>query len=76
MATKTPAVEESAATTDEAAVDPVTGNGPAAHEANRQVRGECVVDDGTRHIGRAVNGVVCSAHAARYRADGTRRASL
>jgi hypothetical protein len=35
--------------------------------------GECVVDDGTQHNGRAVNGLVCSAHANRYKADGTRR---
>ena len=36
-------------------------------------RGECVVDDGTLHVGRAVNGVVCSAHAMRYKPDGTLR---
>lgn len=34
---------------------------------------ECVVDDGTGHTGRAVNGLVCSRHANRYRADGTPR---
>lgn len=33
----------------------------------------CVVDDGTPHMGRAVNGRVCSAHAMRYKADGTPR---
>lgn len=32
----------------------------------------CVVNDG-RCVGRAVNGAVCSYHAAQYRADGTRR---
>lgn len=36
-------------------------------------RGECVVDDGTPHTGRAVNGVICSAHAMRYDADGKLR---
>ena len=35
--------------------------------------GQCVVDDGTVHVGRAVNGKVCSAHANRYRPDGTAR---
>ncbi len=35
--------------------------------------GECVVSDGTPHTGRAVNGMVCSAHANRYYADGTPR---
>lgn len=35
--------------------------------------GQCVVNDGTRHVGRAVNGLVCSAHANRYRSDGTPR---
>lgn len=34
----------------------------------------CVVDDGTRHTGRAVPGtVVCSAHTIRYHNDGTPR---
>jgi hypothetical protein len=38
------------------------------------VRGECVVDDGTAHMGRATPGaVICSAHAMHYKADGTRR---
>ena len=35
--------------------------------------GQCVVDDGTGHTGRAVNGLVCSRHANRYHADGTPR---
>jgi hypothetical protein len=36
---------------------------------------ECVVDDGTPHTGRATPGaVICSAHAMRYKADGTPRA--
>lgn len=38
-------------------------------------RRECVVDDGTPHMGRATPGaVICSAHAMRYKADGTPRA--
>ena len=41
--------------------------------AAKRAPGECVVDDGTPHTGRAVNGVICSAHAMRYKADGTRR---
>jgi hypothetical protein len=43
------------------------------YESAAKARDECVVDDGTPHTGRAVNGVVCSAHAMHYRADGTRR---
>lgn len=36
--------------------------------------GNCVVDDGTPHTGRATPGArICSAHAMRYRADGTPR---
>ena len=47
----------------------------AEAERDRKVaRRECVVDDGTAHVGRAVNGVVCSAHAMHYLADGTPRA--
>lgn len=38
-------------------------------------RGECVVDDGTPHMGRATPGAkICSAHAMHYLADGTPRA--
>lgn len=44
-----------------------------APEAAEKPPGECVVDDGTPHMGRAVNGKVCSAHAMHYKADGTRR---
>jgi hypothetical protein len=36
--------------------------------------GECVVDDGTLHNGRTTPGAkICSAHAMRYKADGTPR---
>jgi hypothetical protein len=42
--------------------------------ASRRRRGECVVDDGTAHMGRATPGAaICSAHAMHYKADGTRR---
>ena len=46
---------------------------------NREQRiaaGVCVVPDGessTPHVGRAVNGLVCSAHAMHYDAQGRRR---
>lgn len=46
-----------------------------ADEAAPKKPGECVVDDGTAHMGRATPGaLVCSAHAMRYKADGTPRA--
>lgn len=39
--------------------------------------GNCVVDDGTAHMGRAVPGTkICSAHAMRYKNDGTPRTAL
>ena len=41
--------------------------------APQRRKGDCVIDDGTAHMGRAVNGLVCSAHAMHYRADGSRR---
>jgi SAP domain len=44
-----------------------------AETTARVEAGQCVVDDGTPHTGRAVNGLVCSAHANRYHADGTPR---
>lgn len=35
---------------------------------------DCVVDDGTPHLGRAVPGTsVCSRHTLHYKADGSRR---
>ena len=44
-------------------------------DAPKKAPGECVVDDGTAHMGRATPGAkICSAHAMRYRADGTPRA--
>jgi hypothetical protein len=50
-----------------------TGTATAQPAAGTVARSDCVVDDGTPHTGRAVNGVICSAHAMRYRADGTPR---
>jgi hypothetical protein len=45
---------------------------PAAKKV--KAPGECVVDDGTAHTGRATPGAkVCSAHAMHYKADGTAR---
>lgn len=39
-----------------------------------QVVSDCVVNGGRgMHVGRAVNGKVCSYHAMAYKADGTRR---
>jgi hypothetical protein len=58
--------------TDGAGNPVVAGDGDSA-AAEPKRAGECVVDDGTPHTGRAVNGVICSAHAMRYRSDGTRR---
>jgi len=63
-------------------INPVTvGNEPPpaatadpGDGAPKKAPGDCVVDDGTAHMGRAVNGKVCSAHAMRYKADGTPRA--
>lgn len=47
---------------------------PKVSERDRRIAaGQCVVDDGTAHVGRAVNGLVCSAHAMHYLADGTPR---
>jgi hypothetical protein len=48
---------------------------PKVSEREKRIsRGQCVVDDGTAHVGRAVNGLICSAHAMHYLADGTPRA--
>jgi hypothetical protein len=48
---------------------------PKVSERDKRIEaGQCVVDDGTVHVGRAVNGLVCSAHAMQYLADGTPRA--
>jgi hypothetical protein len=47
---------------------------PKVSERDQRIAaGQCVVDDGTPHVGRAVNGLVCSAHAMHYLADGTPR---
>ena len=46
---------------------------PVPDPVQTPVAGQCVVNDGTGHTGRAVNGLVCSRHANRYHADGTPR---
>ena len=38
-----------------------------------EAREGCVVDDGTPHMGRAVDGLICSAHSNRYYRDGSPR---
>jgi len=69
------------ATDDKAAAAPKTADKPdaktvrAAERERRIKAGECVVDDGTAHVGRAVNGVVCSAHAMQYDPQGNRRSA-
>lgn len=48
--------------------------GTPAVPAEAKAPGECVVDDGTAHMGRAIPGtLICSAHAMHYKNDGTRR---
>ena len=49
---------------------------PKVSERDKRIAaGQCVVDEGpnTVHVGRAVNGLVCSYHAMHYTADGTLR---
>jgi hypothetical protein len=46
--------------------------GPRTDATGRET--DCVVDDGTDHMGGATHGgQVCSAHAMHYHSDGTRR---
>lgn len=59
---KTPAVDQTSPDAVETPAAPTPTRAP----------GECVVDEAF-HVGRAVNGKVCSYHAMRYRADGTPR---
>lgn len=54
--------------------EPTAAEKAAAEREKKIARRECVVDDGSAHVGRAVNGLVCSAHAMHYLADGTPRA--
>lgn len=63
--TESPAADEKATTT--AGTKAETAKAPEDPRV-------CVVDDGTPHMGRATPGArICSAHAMRYRADGTPR---
>jgi hypothetical protein len=63
--------------------DPVIGADVPADDSHldaatkrKIARRECIVDDGTPHMGQAVNGWICSAHAIGYRSDGTKRVPL
>ncbi len=56
---------------DEPTVDPAAEQ-PVQPEAPARVESDCVVDS-PFHVGRAVNGKVCSYHALHYKADGTPR---
>lgn len=64
MAVKSTTTDKSTAATPDAA--------PAVEASPTRAPGECVVDEAF-HVGRAVNGLVCSYHAMRYKADGTPR---
>jgi hypothetical protein len=66
------ATSKASTPTEDAPVEPVAEAKPATKAAKVKA-GECVVDDGTPHTGRAVNGLICSRHAINYRADGTPR---
>jgi hypothetical protein len=53
---------------------PATSQTESPREDGKPFDGNCVVDDGTAHMGRATPGAkICSAHAMRYKADGTPR---
>ena len=65
MAVKTTGTQPAAAPT---APDPA----PDGSERPARVESDCVVDAGF-HVGRAVNGRVCSYHAMHYDAAGKRR---
>jgi hypothetical protein len=77
MAVTSKSVQPDAATADNGPIvaeQPKPGDGPAAAKDWDGVT--CVVPDAdpTPHMGRAVPGSrVCSAHAMRYKADGTPR---
>jgi hypothetical protein len=63
------------AETAKKAAAPAVGEKPKVSEREKRIAaGVCVVDDGTAHVGRPVNGVICSAHAMHYLTDGTPRA--
>jgi hypothetical protein len=52
--------------------EPVAAQTAPAEAAPARVASDCVVDE-PFHVGRAVNGLVCSYHAMHYASDGTRR---
>ena len=57
---------------DQAVADQVAADEAAAAEARPRVQSDCVVESDF-HVGRAVNGLVCSYHAMHYAADGSPR---
>lgn len=65
-----PPVAKSADTTP---VEVAPGQFVTPVSAPAEPRGECVVKDGSAHVGGAVNGKVCSAHAMHYDANGKKR---
>jgi len=71
--TKTQAGDGEHTTTVQTQVRP-GGGSETRTDVKTPAPGECVVDDGTHHTGRAVPGTkVCSAHTFRYHNDGTPR---
>jgi hypothetical protein len=64
-----PAVDDAPVAVDE----PAAAADDADDADEKKPADQCVVDDGTPHMGRAVNGKVCSAHAIHYDRNGKRR---
>lgn len=74
MATKAKTEESRPAHSASSVAAPDVPSDRVSVAEQRAGRGECVVDDGTMHMGRATPGArICSAHAIRYHADGTPR---
>jgi len=69
------AADEKTAAAPKPADKPDAKTVKAAERERRIKAGECVVDDGSAHVGRAFNGVVCSAHAMQYDPRGNRRSA-
>lgn len=73
--TAAPAVADPRAAKDQPAKAEVKDDTPKEETPDKpqtRVSGQCVVKEDF-HVGRAVNGKVCSYHAMHYRADGTAR---
>lgn len=74
--TQKKAAATATATDDKPAAAPAKSDAKTAKARERERRvaaGECVVDDGTEHVGGAVNGLVCSRHAVWFDRHGNRR---